>query len=310
MQKGKVIAVNISDKKGVVKSPVPEIEINENGIINDAHSGNWHRQISLLDMSSISKFRKELGREISHGEFAENITTDGFILYKMNLLDRFKINDVELELTQIGKECHGGGCAIYNAVGKCVMPKEGIFCRVISGGKIKPGDEIEYVPRVYNVLIITLSDRASRGEYSDRSGPASEVKVLEWFEKKNTPANIEKIIIPDDAKKLSELIEKYTAKNFDLIITTGGTGVGERDITVETIKPMLNKEIPGIMEMIRIKYGAEKPNALLSRGVAGTIEKTLIYTLPGSVKAVNEYLAEIEKTFFHLVYMLHQLDVH
>lgn len=195
MNKGKVIAVNISDKKGIVKTPVSEIEINESGIINDVHSGNWHRQISLLDMHSITKFQKELGREINHGEFAENITTDGFILYKMNLMDRFKINDVELELTQIGKECHGGGCAIYNAVGKCVMPKEGIFCRVISGGKIKPGDEIIYMPKIYNVLIITLSDRASRGEYSDRSGPAAELKVSEWFEKKNIQHKIEKIII-------------------------------------------------------------------------------------------------------------------
>ncbi len=310
MNKGKVIAVNISDKKGIVKTPVSEIEINESGIINDVHSGNWHRQISLLDMHSITKFQKELGREINHGEFAENITTDGFILYKMNLMDRFKINDVELELTQIGKECHGGGCAIYNAVGKCVMPKEGIFCRVISGGKIKPGDEIIYMPKIYNVLIITLSDRASRGEYSDRSGPAAELKVSEWFEKKNIQHKIEKIIIPDDSKKLAEIVEQYSTNNFDLIITTGGTGIGDRDITVETIQPMLNKEIPGIMELIRVKYGAEKPNALLSRGVAGTIGKTLIYTLPGSVKAVNEYLAEIEKTFLHSVYMLHQLDVH
>jgi molybdopterin adenylyltransferase len=310
MNKGKVIAVNVSDKKGIVKTPVSEIEINESGIIDDAHSGNWHRQISLLDMHSIIRFQKELGREINHGEFAENITTDGFILYKMNLMDRFKINDVELELTQIGKECHGGGCAIYNAVGKCVMPKEGIFCRVISGGKIKPGDEIIYLPKIYNVLIITLSDRANRGEYSDRSGPAAELKVSEWFEKKNIQHKIEKIIIPDDSKKLAEIVEQYSTNNFDLIITTGGTGIGDRDITVETIQPMLNKEIPGIMEMIRVKYGAEKPNALLSRGIAGTIGKTLIYTLPGSVKAVNEYLTEIENTFFHLVYMLNNLDTH
>lgn len=310
MHKGKVIAVNVSDKKGIVKNPVPEIEINENGIINDAHSGNWHRQISLLDSHSITKFKKELGREINHGEFAENITTEGFILYKMNLMDRFKINDVELEVTQIGKECHGGGCAIFTAVGKCVMPKEGIFCRVISGGSIKPGDEIVYKPKKYNVLIITLSDRASRGEYSDRSGPASEIKVSEWFEKINIQYSIEKIIIPDDSKKLTEIVEQYTKKKFDLIITTGGTGIGKRDITVETIQNMLDKEIPGIMEMIRVKYGADKPNALLSRGVAGTISKTLIYTLPGSLKAVDEYLSEIEKTFFHSIYMLNDLDVH
>ena len=97
---------------------------------------------------------------------------------------------------------------------------------------------------------------------------------------------------------------------FDVVITTGGTGIGPRDITIETVRPLLDKEIPGIMEMIRIKYGQEKPNALLSRGIAGVMGQTLVYTLPGSVKAVDEYMTEILKTLQHLIYMLHGVDVH
>ena len=96
----------------------------------------------------------------------------------------------------------------------------------------------------------------------------------------------------------------------DIIFTTGGTGIGPRDITVETVRPLLTKEIPGIMEFIRVKYGTENPGALLSCGVAGLIDRCLIYTLPGSVKAVNEYMSEITKTLGHTFLMLHGIDKH
>ena len=130
--KGKVISVNISEKKGVIKLPVEKITLCDTGIEKDAHAGDWHRQISLLSIESINKFNKVLGRELVFGEFAENITTEGLILYEMKPGDILNIgNKVVLEVTQIGKKCHGDGCAIYTAVGKCVMPKEGIFCKVI-----------------------------------------------------------------------------------------------------------------------------------------------------------------------------------
>ena len=307
---GKVISVNISQKKGEIKLPVDKIVIDEKGIKNDAHSGDWHRQVSLLDRHSIKSFEKELGRSLKHGEFAENITTEGFTLYKMKLLDTLKINDVVLEITQIGKKCHGDGCAIYNAVGKCVMPKEGIFCRVKSFGTISSGDKIIYSPKIFKTLIITLSDRASKGEYSDRSGPAIKKILNNFFDNNQYEHEISTKIIPDNAELLTKNINKALENNFDIIITTGGTGIGKRDITIETIKPLLDKEISGIMEMIRIKYGAEKPNALLSRSIAGIIRNTFVYSLPGSVKAVQEYMNEINKTLLHSVYMLHGLDAH
>jgi len=164
-------------------------------------------------------------------------------------------------------------------------------------------------PSEYKILILTLSDRASRGEYEDLSGPRIETLLQEHFQGKEKALSIEKQIIPDDAKKLSDLME-MASHVYNIIITTGGTGIGPRDITVGVVQPMLDKEIPGIMELIRVKYGMQKPNAALSRGVAGVMGNALVYTLPGSVKAVNEYMCEILTTMEHLIYMQYGVDVH
>ncbi len=140
------MSVNISEKKGEVKAPVSEIVIDKLGVVKDAHAGDWHRQISLLAIESIERFEKLLGRKLSYGEFAENITTKDLILHTMNIGDMFHIgNEVKLEITQIGKKCHTG-CAISQLVGKCVMPQEGgVFAKVIQGGKIKADDIIMHV---------------------------------------------------------------------------------------------------------------------------------------------------------------------
>src|SRR5512141_320750 len=310
MNTPKVISVNISEKTGTIKHPVAEITITEAGVMNDAHAGNWHRQVSLLAIESVEKFSKEAKRKINFGEFAENITTQGIELPKCHIFDRFRIGETELELTQIGKECHGTTCAIFKEVGNCVMPKEGIFCRVLKTGNIKPNDRIVHVPKVLRVSIITLSDRASGGMYKDLSGPKIKEMLHSFFSAKNRRFEINNVLIPDDADALRKLLVEYKNDAPDFIFTTGGTGIGERDITVETVSEMLDKQLPGIMELIRVKYGMEKPNALLSRGVAGTMGKTVVYTLPGSVKAVTEYMTEITKTMDHTLFMLHGIDKH
>jgi molybdenum cofactor synthesis domain-containing protein len=310
MNQAKVVSVNVSEKKGTGKHPVEQITVTETGVMNDAHAGTWHRQVSLLALESIEKFSKEAKRKIHCGEFAENITTRGIELAKCAVFDRFQVGEAELELTQIGKECHGTACAIFKEVGNCVMPKEGIFCRVLKTGVIKPDIPILHVPKVIHVSIITLSDRASIGTYEDRSGPKIREILESFFSKRNQRVEIENVLIPDDAKALQKLLNKHKNDKTDFLFTTGGTGIGERDITVETVSGMLDKQIPGIMELIRVKYGLKKPNALLSRGVAGTMGKTIVYTLPGSVKAVSEYLSEITKTMEHTLYMLHGIDKH
>lgn len=165
------------------------------------------------------------------------------------------------------------------------------------------------LPEIFRILIITLSDRAFNGIYEDRSGPAVEELVKGFFTRMVWACRTERIILPDDAAMLHENLTK-AINEFEIIFTTGGTGIGPRDITVDTVKPLLVKEIPGIMEYIRIKYGASKPNALLSRGVAGVAGKSLIYTLPGSEKAVNEYMEEITRSLAHTLEMLYGIDSH
>jgi molybdenum cofactor synthesis domain-containing protein len=165
------------------------------------------------------------------------------------------------------------------------------------------------LPEKFEVLVITLSDRAYRGEYEDLSGPRIVELVSEFLSSKLWKFSVNLTLIPDDALILRELLEN-AGKKYNIIFTTGGTGIGPRDITVETVKPLLTKEIPGIMEYIRIRYGTEKPNALLSRGVAGIIGQSLIYTLPGSVRAVEEYITEIFRTLKHTVYMQYGIDMH
>jgi MOSC domain-containing protein YiiM len=138
----KVEAVCISENKGERKKPVESVELRENhGIVGDAHAGDWHRQVSLLAQESIAKMRA-LGLDVDAGDFAENITTSGIELVSLPLGTRLQVGECLLEVTQIGKECHTR-CAIFYQAGDCVMPKEGIFARVITGGTIRPGDGIQ-----------------------------------------------------------------------------------------------------------------------------------------------------------------------
>ncbi|HWR57750.1 MAG TPA: MOSC domain-containing protein [Thermodesulfovibrionales bacterium] len=140
---GRIVSINISDGKGVRKKPVKEVVLKtEYGIVGDAHaSSEWHRQVSLLALESIKKMQ-EMGLDVKPGDFAENITTQGIDLPSLPIGTRLVVGeDIDLEVSQIGKECHTR-CAIYYQAGDCVMPKEGIFARVIKGGKIREGDII------------------------------------------------------------------------------------------------------------------------------------------------------------------------
>ena len=140
---GRIVAVNISEKKGVPKKTIDFGELIEDfGLKDDAHAGNWHRQVSLLGQESIDRMKAIGVKGLCSGKFAENLTTEGIELYSLPVGTRLRINECVLEVTQIGKECHQK-CAIYHQVGECVMPKEGIFARVIKGGIVKSGDEIK-----------------------------------------------------------------------------------------------------------------------------------------------------------------------
>lgn len=140
----RVVAVCISERKGEKKTPVESVELRSDyGIVGDAHAGGWHRQVSLLAIESIRKMQK-LGLDVDTGDFAENITIEGIDLVSLPIGAHLQIGSALLEVTQIGKECHTR-CAIYHQAGDCVMPKEGIFAKVVQGGVAQAGDSVSVI---------------------------------------------------------------------------------------------------------------------------------------------------------------------
>ena len=290
-----VISVNISEKKGTVKHPVDEIELQVGlGIVGDAHAGDWHRQVSLLDEASIEKMRNKGVKDLTPGIFAENITTQGIELFSLPLGTRLTIGGVELEVTQIGKECHHH-CQVYQQVGMCVMPTEGIFTRVITGGKIRPGDRITVLTGI-RVAVITLSDKGFAGQRADLTGPT----LVEALAGKARVTHT--LLLPDDYDQLTQsLITLCDSGDVDVIFTTGGTGFAPRDITPEATLAVIDRQAPGIAEAMRAASMQITPRAMLSRAVAGIRKQTLIVNLPGSPKGAMECMAVFLPAMAHAV---------
>lgn len=294
---GKILAICISEKKGTQKKPVNTATLIEDwGIDQDAHGGKWHRQVSLLSFEEIEEFRAK-GAEVDFGAFGENLVVEGFDLRQIPVGSRFQIGQAVLELTQIGKECHNH-CAIYQAVGDCIMPREGVFTRVIKGGEIKTGDEIQLLPlpddRPFTAAVITLSDKGSKGEREDKSGPA----IREMLEQEGYCV-VETLLLPDGKEPLStQLCRLADQRQVNVIFTTGGTGFSERDLTPEATIAVCDRMANGIADAIRQYSLNITGRAMLSRAVSGIRKKTLIINLPGSPKAVKESLE----------YVLPQLD--
>lgn len=297
--------LNISEKRGTLKKSVNQVEIDEAGIVGDAHRGKWHRQITLLTENSLNKFSQKHKRECKSFEFATNLYVTGLDIKDISLFDKFQIGDVLLEVTQIGKKPHNYDSPIMREIGESIMFTEGVFCRVINGGSVKLTDKVIHTKKILKTKIITLSDRAFSGEYEDLSGPKIAEILQNHFKETRWNIQIDRVVIPDEEENLKSELNKAIIANTDFIFTTGGTGIGPRDITVEVVSEMADKLIPGIMDWIRIKYGSKKPNALLSRSIACTMKNSLVYTLPGSVKAVTEYTETILETAEHLLLMLH-----
>ena len=298
----KVIAVCISEEKGTQKHYVNGAKLVPNhGIENDAHAGKWHRQVSLLNFEKIEDFRAK-GVNVDYGAFGENIVIDEIDFRNLPIGTRFQIGDALLELTQIGKECHSH-CAIYHAVGDCIMPREGVFTEVIKGGDIKVGDNVKVIEadpkRPLTASVITVSDKGSRGEREDESGPIIVDMLKEYgYDVKET------MVIPDEKM----LIEKQLARLADqrkinLILTTGGTGFARRDVTPEATKAVCEKMAEGVAEAIRANSMQYTSRAMLSRATSGIRKESLIVNLPGSPKAVKESLS------FLLDNVKHGLDI-
>lgn len=295
---GKLIVICTSEKKGTQKQQVETAVLREDhGIEGDAHAGNWHRQVSLLGLEKIEAFR-ERGAEVEFGAFGENLVIEGFDFRNLPVGTRFRIGEALLEMTQIGKECHTH-CAIYHMVGDCIMPREGVFAKVLKGGEIKVGDEVAEIKpdpgRAFTAAWITMSDKGSQGLREDESGPLIGKILTE-----NGYDVVETILIPDDEDILKkELMRLADQRQVNLVMTTGGTGFSPRDITPEATEAVCERMTPGISEAIRAYSMTKTPRAMLSRAVSGIRGKTLIINLPGSPKAVRESLEFIMSSLEH-----------
>lgn len=286
---GIIRGICISERRGTRKTEVPEAKLKRNwGIEGDAHGGNWHRQVSLLSLEKIKEFR-EKGADVDFGAFGENLIVEGFDFSSLPVGSRFRIGDAELEMTQIGKECHSH-CAIYQTMGDCIMPREGVFAEVRKPGRIRVGDEILLLPedpdRPLTAAVITLSDKGAAGQQEDKSGPV----IVEELQKAGYKV-IETLLLPDDMEKIkAQLIRLSDQRQVNLILTTGGTGFSERDCTPEATLAVATRNAPGIAEAIRAGSMQITRRAMLSREASVIRHKTLIVNLPGSPKAVKECL--------------------
>lgn len=284
---GKIIAVCTSETRGVQKQSRKEALLEKDwGIRGDAHAGHWHRQVSLLSAEEVAAFNAK-GADVRPGAFGENLVVEGIDFRSLPVGTLLRCGDALLELTQIGKECHHH-CAIYEKMGDCIMPRKGVFARVLAGGRISAGDEMTVEPRTapfpYQAAVVTLSDRCASGEREDKSGPSVAARLAAaGF------VVAEQLVLPDERELLERsLIRLCDQRQLDLILTTGGTGFAPRDITPEATRAVAERDAPGIAEAIRAASMRITPRAMLSRAASVIRGKTLIINLPGSPKACME----------------------
>ena len=300
---GVLKGICISEKKGTKKREVNEVFLKENwGLEGDAHAGHWHRQVSLLSSEKIDAFR-EKGAKVVYGDFGENLIVDGFDFRSLPVGTRFRIGEAILEMSQIGKECHSH-CAIYQTMGDCIMPREGVFAVVKKAGCIRAGDSVECLgldpDRPLTAAVITLSDKGFRGEREDQSGPTI-VEIL----KENGYEVLETILLPDHQAEIEkELIRLSDQRQVNLIVTTGGTGFAPTDVTPEATMNVATRNAPGIAEAIRAGSMAITRRAMLSREASVIRNQTLIINLPGSPKAVKESLGLVIDQLDHGIRIL------
>jgi len=292
---GKVEAICISQHKGIPKTSVSSAQIRrDHGIEGDAHAGPWHRQVSILAHENIETFKQSGRLDLQAGAFAENLVVSGLELSALGLGSRVRLGaDVILSITQLGKCCHHR-CAIFHQTGDCIMPRVGLFARVVVGGDVNVGDRAEIeevVPRaVFQAVVLTLSDRCAAGTATDTTGPAVAALLRE-----SLPAHIYATeILPDGRAGLAKRLRHYAdGHGIDLVIAAGGTGLAPRDETPEAVRDVVERLTPGFDEAMRQASMAVTPLAMLSRACSGIRGSTLILSLPGSERAAEENLRAI-----------------
>jgi len=292
---GKVEAICTSQRKGIPKTVVSTAQLRrDHGIEGDAHAGPGHRQVSLLAHEQIEAFKLSGHIDLRSGDFAENLVLSGLDLSSLGLGSRIRVGtDAILTITQLGKRCHQR-CAIYGKTGDCIMPRVGLFARVLAGGPLAVGDAVaieEVVERSrFQAVVLTLSDRCAAGTAQDTAGPAIANLLRE-----SLPAHIYTTqILPDGRAGLAERLRHYAdGHGIDLVVAVGGTGPAPRDETPEAVRDVVERLTPGFDEAMRQASMAVTPLAMLSRACSGIRGTTLILSLPGSERAAVENLRAV-----------------
>lgn len=299
--RGRMDAICTSALKGERKAPVASAQLRENhGIEGDAHAGPWHRQVSLLAAEDVESMRRKGLPDLKAGDFAENLVVSGIDLGRLGLGSRLRIGaECELTVTQIGKVCHAH-CAIYHQTGDCIMPRLGLFARVLRSGKVAVGDPVEIaavVPReTFQAVILTLSDRCSRGQAKDTAGPAVGKLLTESLQARIYATRI----LPDEQAEIETALRHFAdGHTIDIVLAVGGTGFTPRDVTPEAVAAVVERRTPGLDEAMRRASSEKTPHAMLSRCVSGIRGGTLILSLPGSERAAVENLNAILPALGH-----------
>lgn len=292
-----ITSVCRSERRGTAKRNITGGVLVENfGLEGDAHGGNWHRQVSLLSQDRIDAFNAR-GAGVIPGAFGENLAVAGLELRTLPVGCRLRVGErALLEITQIGKTCHSS-CEIAQRMGECIMPKEGIFARVLRGGPVAVGDEVRVV---WRAAVLTISDKGAAGAREDRSGPA----VCALAEQHGYHV-VHTQIIPDEFDAIAQALRALCDEDrADLILTTGGTGFAPRDVTPEATESVLTRRAPGIAEAMRAGSLAITPRAMLSRATAGIRARALVVNLPGSPKGAAENLGFVIDALGHGIALL------
>jgi molybdenum cofactor synthesis domain-containing protein len=292
---GRIVSVNIAAEKGEKKSPVPAaLLVAGQGVEGDAHAGG-ERQVSLLAEEAIKRCIAR-GVDVGAGDFGENLTVAGFEPTSAAIGQRLLAGPTAiLQVSQIGKICPQP-CSIGRRLGDCIMPREGVFARVLRGGRVATGDAV--TPTTIKVgAVLTASDRCARGERQDESGPAL-VRLLEELE----VAAADYTILPDEEVQIRSYLAFLADRcGVDVVLTTGGTGLAPRDRTPEATLSLLDTQAPGIAEALRAEGMRHTSYACLSRGVSGLRGRTVIINLPGSKAAIEEVSPVLRVVLPHLL---------
>jgi molybdopterin adenylyltransferase len=300
MAEGTILATCIGERKSAPKHAVASVRlIRGHGLEGDAHAGNWHRQISLLADEAIAEVRRA-GLSVEPGAFGENLVTSGVDFSELGVGRRFRVgSDAVIRITQRGKQCHSR-CAIYERLGDCIMPREGLFANVCRGGQIRPGDAVRLDPELDRVrwAVCTISDRSAAGVREDASGAV----LREMLEGSLGGGLVSHAVLADEQDAISNELRRLCDEEVcDLVVTTGGTGLSPRDVTPEATLAIVERLIPGMAEAMRAAGLQHKPHAMLSRAVCGMRGSTIIVNLSGGPNAAREQLAVLLPVLPHAI---------